>query len=188
MSEPRHLTTSELQAGMAHVEQSPRERGTLELIVRRPEVDRREVLQQGELDLRDGLRGDTWNQRGSSRMPDGSPHPDMQITLMNARLIALIAGERENWPLAGDQLYVDLDLGLENLPPGTRLAIGGAVLQVTDQPHTGCAKFMARFGRDALAFINAPERKSLHLRGINTRVVQPGPIHAGDAVIRLPAA
>jgi MOSC domain-containing protein YiiM len=101
---------------------------------------------------------------------------------MNARVIALLAGEQERWSLAGDQLYVDLDLSNENLPPGTRLAIGGALVEVTALPHTGCQKFKARFGRDALVFVNSARGKQLHLRGINARVIQPGKICVGDVV------
>jgi hypothetical protein len=142
----------------------------------------REVLQSGELSLREGLVGDGWLAFGSSAMPDKSANPDAQVTLMNIRVVSLLAQERERWPLAGDQLYLDLDLSAENLPPGTRLAIGSAVLQVTALPHTGCGLFSQRFGSDALRFVNSPVGKQLHLRGINTRVVQPGTVHLGDWV------
>jgi MOSC domain-containing protein YiiM len=110
----------------------------------------------------------------------------MQINIMSARVIALVAMDRERWPLAGDQLFVDLDLSAHNLPPGTRLGIGEAVLEVTPLPHTGCAKFMARFGIDAVKFVNSPEGKELRLRGLNARVVQSGSIRAGDPVRKLP--
>jgi MOSC domain-containing protein YiiM len=109
----------------------------------------------------------------------------MQLNLINARLIALLAQDKARWPLAGDQLYVDLDLSEENLPPGTRLTIGAAVIEVTDQPHTGCKKFAARFGADAVKFVNSPEGKALHLRGINAKVVQGGTIRAGDTVRKI---
>jgi MOSC domain-containing protein YiiM len=123
--------------------------------------------------------------RGSSRTPDGSANPLAQVTVMNVRAVALVAGERERWPLAGDQLYVDLDLSLENLPAGSRLAVGDAVLEVTSDPHTGCAKFSARFGSDALRFVNSPDGRALRLRGLNARVVEPGTVRPGDAVRRL---
>ena len=182
-----HATAEELEAGLDTVRQSPKDDGVLRMIVRRPEVDAREVLEEGELSLAEGLVGDTWRTRSSSRTPDGSAHPDMQLNIMNARAAALMAGETERWPLAGDQLYVDLDLGGENLPPGTRLAIGTAVVEVTDQPHTGCKKFMARFGLDALQLVSSPEGRRLNLRGINARVVQPGVVRAGDTVRKLGA-
>lgn len=185
MTEARHLTTAELEAGLAHIRQSPQDGGELALIVRRPAVDTREVLTEGELDPATGLVGDTWRMRGSSRTADGAAHPDMQLNLMNARAIALLAQEEARWPLAGDQLYVDLDLSDANLPPGTRLAIGDAIIEVTAQPHTGCNKFAARFGVDAVKFVNSPEGKRLHLRGINARVVQGGVIHQGDRVTKV---
>ena len=165
--------------------QSPTDDGTLDLIVRRPAVGRREVLDAAELDLATGLVGDTWNMRKSTRTKDGSPHPDMQLNVMNSRVIAMIAGEKTRWGLAGDQLYVDFDISAENVPPGTQLAIGTAVIEVTDQPHTGCAKFVERFGLDAMKFVNSPRGRHLHLRGINARVVVPGRIQAGDRVSKL---
>jgi hypothetical protein len=176
---------AELEAGLEYIRQAPREQGTLKLIVRRPAVDAREVLDVGQLDAVTGLVGDTWQTRGSSRTEDGAAHPDMQLNIMNARAIALLTQEPARWPLAGDQLYVDLDLSEENLPPGTRLAIGSAVIEVTAQPHTGCKKFMARFGADALKFVNSPTGRALHLRGINAKVVQSGEIHTGDIVQKM---
>jgi hypothetical protein len=180
-----HLTRSELEDGLGTVRQSPKDAGTLELIVRRPQVGEREVLDEGRLDLVEGLVGDNWRTRGSSRTADGSAHPDMQINIMNARAIALVAREKERWSLAGDQLFVDLDLSVENLPPWTRLAVGSAVLVITDQPHTGCKKFMARFGLEALEFISSPIGKQLNLRGINAKVVQAGVIRVGDILTKL---
>jgi hypothetical protein len=183
-----HLDREQLEAGLADILDSPADAGRLEMIVRRPAVDAREVLEVGELNLAEGLAGDTWRTRGSSRTPDRTSHPDMQLNLMNARVIALVAGSRERWPLAGDQLFVDLDLSEHNLRPGTRLAIGGAVIEITAQPHTGCAKFVARFGLDAMKFVNSPEGRRLRLRGANARVIRPGAIRAGDVVRKVAAA
>lgn len=185
---PVHLTTDALTAGLDHIRRSPTDVGVLELIVRRPAVGEREVLAAGELSLVDGLVGDTWKLRPSSRTDDGGPHPDMQLNLINARLSTLIAADdQERRTLAGDQLHVDLDLSTANLPPGTRLAVGdaGAVIEITDQPHTGCAKFADRFGKDALRFVNIGEGKELRLRGINAKVVVAGTIRAGDTLTKL---
>jgi MOSC domain-containing protein YiiM len=175
-------TADELQAGLDRIRRSPSTDGTVELIVRRPAVDEREMVDEGELDVVAGLVGDTWLERGSRAMEDGSANPKAQLTLMNARLAELVAGARERWQLAGDQLYVDLDLSKENLPPGTRLALGTAVIEATGEPHTGCAKFSARFGSDALRFINSPQGRALQLRGINARVVTAGRVRRGDAI------
>jgi MOSC domain-containing protein YiiM len=155
------------------------------MIVSRPGVDEREVLQTGELCTERGLVGDSWARRSSPRTDDGGPHPDMQLNIMNARATALIAGPEDRWPLAGDQLYIDMDLSEDNVPPGTRLSIGDAIIEVTDQPHLGCQKFKARFGEDALKFVNSEQGKQLHLRGINARVVQAGGIRRGDIVRKL---
>ena len=184
-SDVKHLTLPELEAGMEAILQSPKDQGVLQLIVRRPQVEQREVLQEAELDPAWGLVGDSWKLRGSSRTPDGSAHPEMQLNIMNARVIALLAQIPDRWPLAGDQLYVDLDLSTENLPPGTQLSIGSAVIEVTSPPHTGCKKFMSRYGEDALKFVNSPVGKQLHLRGINAKVVRPGAIRVGDVAKKL---
>jgi len=183
---PKHLAMDELEAGLDYIQQSPKDDGVLQLIVRRPSVEAREVLDEAQLDLSEGLVGDSWKVRPSSKTPDGSPHPDMQVNIMNARVVALVAQEKERWPLAGDQLYVDLDLSRANVPPGTQLAIGSAVVEVTAPPHTGCKKFVARFGLDAMKFVNSPLGRELNLRGVNAKVIQPGVIRTGDLARKLP--
>jgi hypothetical protein len=183
-----HKTTAELEAALDTIRQSPRDAGVLHMIVRRPEVGRRDVLERGELDVDRGLVGDNWRQRTSKRTPDGLPHPEMQINIMNSRVVDLIAQQKERWPLAGDQLFIDLDLTGQNLPPGTRLRIGSAVLEVTAQPHTGCAKFIERFGADAAQFVNSTIGRELNLRGINARVVVSGTICVNDVVLKVHGA
>jgi len=181
-ADAKHLTTEELEAGLDSIYQSPKDEGVLQLIVRRPQIGERELPQEAELSLTHGLIGDNWSSRGSTRTPDGSSNPAAQITVMNARAIDLVAQGKDRWPLAGDQLFIDLDLSVTNLPSGTRLAVGSAVIEVSAHPHTGCGKFAARFGPEAMKFINSPLGKRLQLRGINTRVVQPGVIRIGDVV------
>lgn len=181
-----HLTTAQLEAGLDDIRSVwPTDNGTLALIVRRPAIGEREVLETAELNIEEGVAGDTWNQRASKRTADGGPHPDMQLNIMNAGVAALVAQDPDRRALAGDQLYLDLDISEDNLPAGTRLAIGSAVIEVTDQPHTGCAKFTQRFGLDAHRFVNSEQGKKLRLRGLNARVVTPGPITQGAAVTKL---
>lgn len=182
ISEIKHLTMAELEAGLDEIREAPKDEGVLQLIVRRPQIDEREVLQEGELHPLEGLVGDCWKIRGSSSMADGSANPDMQINIMNARVTALVAQDKERWQLAGDQLYLDMDLSAENLPAGTRLAIGSAVIEVTPPPHTGCRKFVSRFGVDAMKFVNSAVGRELHLRGINAKVIQGGAIRVGETV------
>ena len=182
----RQVTRDELQSGLGEIRSSPADLGTVELIVRRPAENEREVLEVGSLDLEEGLVGDMWRVRGSKRTADGSAHTDMQLTVMNARVVDLIAaGDRERWALAGDQLYVDLDLSAANLPAGTRLALGSAVIAVTAEPHTGCSKFAARFGSAAHTFVNTKAHRHLRLRGLNAKVVEPGTVGAGDTIRKL---
>ena len=182
-----HRTSEELQAFLPQLLSAPRDVGTLELVVRRPGLGEREVLDEGELDLAVGLVGDTWTERGSSCTPDGGPHPKMQLNVMSARMNAFLAGEPGRRALAGDQLYLDLDLSHENLPAGTRLTIGdpgerGAVIEVSEPPHTGCAKFVERFGAEAMRFVNGTVGRPMRLRGLNARVVVPGRVRPGDPV------
>jgi hypothetical protein len=175
----------ELEAGLDHIRQSPKEEGVLELIVRRPQTEHREVVDEAQLDVDKGLIGDNWTLRKSTRTSDGSPHPDMQINIMNVRSVALVAQERERWSLAGDQLYLDLDLSKTNLPVGARISIGTAVLEVTAPPHTGCQKFVARFGLEAMKFVNSEVGRELCLRGINAKVVQSGTVRVGQTAKKL---
>jgi len=177
-----HLTREELEAGLDSIRQAPRDHGTIELIVRRPAVGQREILDAGEFDLVEGLIGDTWKSRRNPHTPDGLPNPESQVNIMSARAIALIAQDKSRWSLAGDQLFVDLNLALENLPPRTRLALGTAILEVSAEPHTGCGKFVERFGVDAMKFVNSPTGRALCLRGINARVVKNGVVRVGDRV------
>jgi MOSC domain-containing protein YiiM len=182
-----HLTADELDAGLDHIRQAPADGGTVQLIVRRPAIDEREVLDEAELDLAVGVVGDNWSEKASTSSPDGGPHPEKQLTVMNARCTALIAGEGgdERWAMAGDQLYLDFDIGVENLPAGSRLALGTAVIEITEPPHTGCHKFTARFGLDALRFVNSEVGKQLRLRGANAVVISPGTVRRGDTVTKL---
>ena len=180
MTEVTHLSLPEMESRLAHICDSPKDGGMLRLIVRRPQPGARETLQEGELTLTDGLVGDGWRARGSSKRTDGSPDPENQLTVMNARVVELLAQEKERWELAGDQLFIDLDLSVTNLPAGSRLAIGSAVIEVTAQPHTGCKKFHARYGSDAVKFVNSPEGRKWNLRGICAKVVKEGKVRVGD--------
>lgn len=166
------------------VRSAPADGGLLEQIVIRPAVDERVVVDEVVIDVVEGVGGDTWRVRGSSRTPDGLGHPDSQVTLMSTRVLAAIEPDRSRWPLAGDQLLVDADLSIETWPVGTQFAIGGAVLEVSTMPHTGCAKFSARFGSDALRWINSPTGRELRMRGMNATVIESGTVRVGDAIHR----
>ena len=184
-AEVKHLTTADLEAGLSEIQNSPKDESVLDMIVSRPEENGREIMTLADLDTEVGLVGDTWQNRPSARSDDGNAHPDMQITIMNSRVAQLVAQDKERWPLSGDQLFADIDLSAMNMPPGTRIAVGSAILEATDQPHTPCKKFSARYGVDALKFISSAIGKELQLRGINCKVVQNGEIKPGDVVKKL---
>jgi MOSC domain-containing protein YiiM len=173
-----YVEVDHLEAGLPHILDSPSDLGTVELVVRRPAEGEREILDEGNVDLT-GLVGDRHTLREDT-------HPGTEITVMNARVVDLVAGgDRDRWSLAGDQLYVDFDLRHENLPPGTRLQVGSATLEVSELPHTGCAKFTARFGSAATQFINGKPHRDLRLRGMNMRVITPGTVRPGDTIQKL---
>ena len=180
-----HRTLAELEAGIDHIRSSPSTAGTLDLIVRRSTVDEREVVDTADLDRDHGLVGDSWRDRLSPEDAENRLARAWQLTVMNSRAIALIAIEPERWSLAGDQLYVDFDLSEENVPPGTRIAVGEAVIEVSEPPHRGCQKFSSRFGLEALRFVNSEVGRDLHLRGINAKVVTAGRVRRGDPVRKL---
>ena len=187
MAQPaRHLDRPELDSGLHEILRAPSDAGPVRMIVCRPGPGERRRLESGELDVELGLVGDDWKARGYRKTPDGAAHPEMQLTLMNARVADLVARDEARWPLAGDQIYVDLDLSEANLPPGTRLQLGSARIEVTNEPHAGCAKFVERFGKDAMRFVNSPEGRRLRLRGVNTRVIAAGEVRIGDRVTKLP--
>jgi MOSC domain-containing protein YiiM len=181
----KHLSRAELQAGLPHILDSPKDDGVLEAIVIRSAPGERQDLQSCEISLEGGTHGDHWAKGCWMSTEDGKPHPDVQICIMNARCIALVAQERPRWPLAGNNFFIDLDLRPGNLPPGQRLAIGTAIIEITAVPHTGCESFVERYGRAAVVFVNAPKGKALRLRGVYARVVQDGCITVGDRVVKV---
>lgn len=176
----RHLAAGEIEQQLAARGPSPARIGTVDMIVRRPDVGEREVLDQGELRVGTGLVGDNYVERGG-RTPDGSAHPEAQLNIMNSRNIDVIAaGDRSRWALAGDQFMVDLDLTVDNLPVGTRLRIGTAIIEVAAKPHTGCAKFSERFGIEAARWVN--DVRDQRRRGLCAMVVEAGTVSTGDRI------
>lgn len=180
-----YLTTEQLEAELVHVLASPRDQGKLEAIVVRPVEDGRQVCSHAYLSAEGGVKGDRWVTSSSRRLPDGRPDPQVQVSLMNARLLRMLAGSEERISLAGDNLVVDLDLSEANMPVGQRLSAGEAVLEITDVPHTGCQKFAQRFGPDAVRFVNAVDRHSLHLRERYARILKAGTLRVGDTLRKL---
>jgi MOSC domain-containing protein YiiM len=182
---PRHLTLDELEAGLPDIVASPADGGELRGIVVRAGKGERQELESCEISLAGGVHGDRWAKGCWMTTEDGHPHPDVQICIMNARCIALVARERDNWAPAGDNLFIDMDLSPENLPAGQRLAIGSAIIEITDVPHAACRSFSERYGRDAVLFVNKGAGRRLRLRGIYARVVRDGRVTVGDAVRKL---
>ena len=180
-----HLTMQQLEDGLDRIKKSPNDNTLVDLIVCRPSEGSRKILQEGFLDKGKGLKGDNWIDRGSSKTIDGCSHPDMQLNIMNSRSIALIAQQKNRWQLAGDQLFIDINLTDKNIPAGTRLSIGDAIIEVTAIPHNGCKKFTERFGIDAVKFVNSPIGKELHLRGVNAKIIKSGKSNVGDMVKKI---
>lgn len=180
-----HFTKVELESHLNYIFESPQNNGELKMIVSRPDVDLRAELNTGMLSKKEGLIGDSWKNRSSRHTPDNSPFVDVQLTLMNSRVIDALTADKKRWALAGDQLFVDLDLSEENLPPGSRLKIGESIVEISKIPHNGCGKFKERFGSDALKFVNSPLGKKKHFRGLNAKVIKEGIIKIGDTITKL---
>jgi hypothetical protein len=172
-----YVSAALLESGLDEIRQSPIDNGRVELIVRRPAENEREVVPEATLDCAGGLIGDKW--------VETSVHRNTQLTLMNARVALLVAGQADRRQLAGDQLYVDLDLSERHIPSGTRLELGSAVVEVTSPPHLGCNKFAERFGPDARRFVNSPVGRQLRLRGVNARIIVAGTVRVGDTIRKM---
>lgn len=180
-----HRSISDLTEALEYILGAPESQGNVEMIAIRPGEDQRELIPAGKLDPDLGLVGDNWKARGNRHTEDGKADRKAQLTLMNSRVIEHVAGSRDRWALAGDQVYVDMDLSIENLPPGTRLRVGDAIIEVSDTPHTGCKKFASRFGAEALRFVNIGVGRESRFRGMNAFVVQGGEFGVGSPVVKL---
>ncbi len=186
MNDVTHRSVEQLEGAMDHIRASPADHGTVEMIVVRPVSNQRRVLQQCDVSAAGGVHGDNWANGCWMKLDDGRPHPDVQICMMNARVIDQIAGCRDRWSLAGDNLFIDFDITCDNLQPGDRLSIGSSVLEITEQAHNGCKKFVSRYGKDAVAFVNSPQGKQMRLRGIYAKVIEAGTIRVGDVIAKQP--
>lgn len=178
----RHRSREELEGGLEDIAEAPKDRGRLEAIVLRPAFGERKTLNSAELSPDAGIKGDHWAKGCWRSLPDGRPDPDVQVCIMSARVIRLIAGDKANWPPAGDQLFIDLDLSRDNLAPGQRLSLGSTILEITEVPHNGCQKFVKRYGLDATQFVNSKIGKENRLRGIYAKVIEAGTISVGDII------
>ncbi len=167
----RHLDYGLLQAAFLELPPAPATRGRVVQIVRRGEGGRREYLEHTRVTPHTGVPGDAWARRSA-------PDPDEQITAMQAGVARLLANGQP-LGLFGDNLFLDLDLSANNLPPGSVLRIGTAGFVITAKPHTGCRKFLTRFGRDALRFVSEAAHRSHNLRGVHLRVLEPGEVRLG---------
>jgi len=176
----KFVTTDEINSNLSFILSSPKDVGKIESIIVRRRKNERELRKEVFLSPEKGVEGDRWYD-----LSKGKPDPRRQLTIINSRLIKLLAQSVERMQLAGDNLIIDLDISDANLPVGQRLTIGKVMVEITDVPHTGCSRFAERYGNDAVEFINAPERSSLRLRGVYAKFLNSGLIHVGDIIKKI---
>ena len=180
-----YIASSEIEARFEWVLEAPADAGRVESLVIRPAVNQREPLQRVMFSPQQGVEGDNWLSSCWKKLPSGESDPDVQVAIMNARMIEVLTNDKSRWPLAGDQLFVDFDLSVGNLAVGDRLQVGAAVLEITAEPHRGCSKFKKRFGQDALTFVNSPQGDVHRLRGVYAKIVSAGEVCVGDSVSKI---
>lgn len=180
-----HVTTAIIEKQLPYVEASPKDNGVIKLIVVRPKTNKRQILDSCFISYEKGMEGDNWTLGCWKTTEDGSPHPDVQIAITNYRIHEIFSNLDKDRALAGDNLFVDLDLSERNLKAGDRLALGSAIIKITSVPHNGCGKFKERFGIDALKFVNSPIGKQMHLRGIYAKVIQNGIVSVNDTIKKI---
>jgi len=173
----RHRSTTELETGLRALSQAPKDAGRLALLVRRDAEHCRETPARVHLSREDGMPGDAWGRHATR-------NPESQLAVMRRDVAELIANGQP-LTLFGDNLFVDLDISKANLPAGTRLRVGEAVVEVTPMSHDGCSKFHRRFGPDALHFVNAKPTRDQNLRGIYWRVIESGEVSVGSPIVVL---
>lgn len=178
----KHLSKEQIEARLDWIKASPADKGTLAGLCIRPELNQRRELESCLLSPEGGVEGDFWVRQCWKKLEDGSSDPIVQVAIMNARAVDVVAGSRDRWKLAGDQLFVDFDLSEDRIAPGDRLQIGEAVVEIAPIPHTGCDLFRDRYGMDAVKFINSKLGKSLRLRGVFAQIVRGGMVRLGDPV------
>lgn len=176
----RYVTTAELENNLHYILSSPKDAGRVESIIVRRRKNERELRKEVFLSLEKGVEGDRWFD-----LSKGEPDPRRQLTIINSRLIKLLAQSEDRLCLAGDNLITDFDLSVSNLPVGQRLTIGNVIIEISDVPHTGCLKFAERYGNDSVEFINAPERSNLRLRGVYAKFLNSGLIYLGDSINKI---
>ncbi len=180
-----HPTLEQLELSLETIAASPSKQGTVELIISRPETGKRVVHTIGNFSKTGGLEGDNWANDCWKTLPDGKSDPIVQIAITNTRLLAAICPDKSRWPLAGDQIYTELNLSKTNLPVGTRLSAGTVILEITQEPHLGCSQYAEHFGKDSLKFTLTPRGRELNLRGIYAKVIKSGSINTGDRISKI---
>jgi MOSC domain-containing protein YiiM len=175
---PLMRTMDQLEAAWTSEPPAPRDDGSVRLICVRKGGGIHETPGEIEITAHHGLQGDRWSQRDPHADPDGAT----AVTLMNVFVAELVGDGEQPLDAAGDNLLIDLDIGTDALPPGSRLTIGEAVLRVSEQPHTGCSTFRDKFGLDALRWVSTPDGRARRLRGVNCSVVRAGIVRVGDPI------
>jgi hypothetical protein len=179
------ITAAELEAALPSVLAAPGGAGLVRLLCTRPQPNARAFPEVLTLSRGKGATGDYHPARPWLRLPDGSPDPRIEVSIMPWRVLDLVWRERDRVAHPGDNIAVDMTLAEADLPAGTRLAAGTAILRVSDVPNDGCAKWKVRYGKAAHDWITTPDHLRLRLRGLYAAIEQDGEVRIGDTLRRL---
>ena len=181
------ISRIQLDQALPDVMAAPKDRAAIGMLCLRPERNQRKFVDQIEVSPQKGIAGERWLESPWLTTPEGAPHPGIQISILQQRVLDLVWQDRENTPHPGDTFVVDMDLSHDNLPVGQLLSVGTAILKVSDVFNDGCVKWKARYGAAAKDWIVADDHPKLRLRGVLCSVERAGLLKAGDFLTKIAA-
>lgn len=179
------ITRAELDRAWPDIMAAPKDGAAIEMLCLRPAMGERRFVDEIHVTREEGIPGERWLTQPWMRLPGGQPDPAIQVSFLQRRVLDLVWRDREGTPHPGDTFVVDMDLSEANLPAGSLLQVGSAVLEVSTVFNNACAKWKKRYGDDALDWVRAYENKEFRPRGVLAKVHRDGVFRAGDRLTRI---